>query len=70
MRRAAAAPFEVFVTADQSLQFQQNLVGSPLGFIVIAAQSNALEDLIPLIPAIQEAIRDARPGEIRRVGAP
>jgi hypothetical protein len=27
MRRAAGSGFEVFVTADQGLQFQQNLAG-------------------------------------------
>ncbi len=66
--RAAADAFEVFPTADQNLQFQQNLAGSPLGVVVLVARSNALEDLLPLVPSLLEAIRDARPGEIRRVG--
>lgn len=68
LRRAAAGAFEIFVTADQNLQFQQNLAGSLLGVIVLVARSNALEDLLPLVPAILEAIREARPGHIYRVG--
>ena len=68
LRRAAATGFEVFVTADQGLQFQQNLAESPLIVVVLVAQSTKFEDLIPLVPAIQQAIRDAEPGEVRRVG--
>jgi predicted nuclease of predicted toxin-antitoxin system len=41
LRRAAEAGFEVFVTADQNIAFQQNLTGSPLRVIVLAAASNA-----------------------------
>lgn len=70
LRRAAAEGFDVFVTADQSLQFQQSLAGLPLIVIVLAARSTKLEDLIPLAPSVLEAIADAQPGEIRRVGAP
>ncbi|HJU20631.1 MAG TPA: hypothetical protein VJ770_29635 [Stellaceae bacterium] len=70
LRRAAGAAFEIFVTADQNLEFQQNLASSPLGVVVLVARSNALEDLLPLVPAILEMVRDIRPGEIRRVSSP
>ena len=69
LRRAAAGRFDVFVTADQNLQFQQNLTGSPLGVVVLVAQSNALEDLLPLVPSLLAAIPDLRSGEVRRIGA-
>jgi hypothetical protein len=67
LRRAAAAGFDVFVTADQNLEFQQNLAQSPLYVLVLIAPSNALEDLLPLVPALLLALRDSRPGEVRRV---
>jgi predicted nuclease of predicted toxin-antitoxin system len=67
LRLAAAGRFEVFLTADQNLESQQNLLGSPLRVIVLAAPSNALEDLLPLVPSILRAIPDARPGQIQRV---
>ncbi len=66
-RRAAAAGFEIFVTADQNLQFQQNLRGSPLRVVVLAARSNALADLLPLIPAMLAAVTRAQPGDVERV---
>jgi hypothetical protein len=67
LRRAEEAGFEVFLTGDQSLQFQQNLVRSSLRVIVLVAPSNALEDLLPLVPSILRSIPDARPGQVHPV---
>jgi predicted nuclease of predicted toxin-antitoxin system len=69
LRRAAAEGFEIFLTADQNLQFQQNLAGSPLSVVVLIAPSNKLEDLVPLIPFLLHELREVRPGEVRRVGS-
>ena len=70
LRRAAAQGFEIFVTADQNLQFQQNLSGSPLGVIVLVARTNALEDLIPLLTPLLDSIPNIRPGDVRRIAVP
>ena len=69
LQHAAAGGFEVFVTADQNLTFQQNLTGSALRVIVLVARSNTLEDLLPLVPTLLLAIKDARPGEVRQLGS-
>ena len=57
LRVAADAGFEVLVTADRNLQFQQNLSQSRLGIILLIAPSNALEDLRPLVPKLLAAFR-------------
>jgi predicted nuclease of predicted toxin-antitoxin system len=62
LARAAASGFEILVTADQNLQFQQNLAGSPLAVAVLVAPSNKLTDLLPLVP-----VHEMQPGEIRRI---
>lgn len=67
LRRAAREGFEIFLTADQNLEFQQNLLRSPLRVIVLEAPSNALEDLLPLVPSILRSIPDTVPGQVRRV---
>ena len=67
LRRAAADGFDILMTADQNLQFQQNLSESPLGVIVLVARSNTLDDLVPLVPALLDARPDTRPGDIRRI---
>ena len=50
LRLAVAARFESFLTADHNLEYQQNLQEVSLGIVVLVAASNALEDLLPLVP--------------------
>ena len=66
---AETAGFGVLVTGDQNLQFQQNLAKRRLGIVVLCAASNALEDLLPLVPSTLTAIDAIRPGQIIRIGA-
>ena len=61
--------FEVLVTMDRNLKFQQNIAGFELGILLVLAHSNRMVYLRPMVPAILEAIEEARPGELRRVGA-
>ncbi|OFW36389.1 MAG: hypothetical protein A3J28_17530 [Acidobacteria bacterium RIFCSPLOWO2_12_FULL_60_22] len=67
LQRAEEEGFEVFLTADQNLAFQQNLQQSGLCVLVVRAASNALEDLHPLVPSILAEIRKAQPGRVIRV---
>jgi hypothetical protein len=69
LRRAAQAGFAVFVIADQNLEFQQNLAHSPLRIMVLVAPSNTLEDPLPLVPRLLDAIPTSEPGQAIRVGA-
>jgi hypothetical protein len=54
-------------TADQNLEFQQSLVRSSLRVIVLVAPSNALEDLLPLVPSVLRSIPETRPGQVQRI---
>ena len=67
--QAGAAGFTVFLTGDQNLEFQQNLSKRRLGVVVLHAASNALEDLLPLVPAALAAIEAIRPGQLARIEA-
>ena len=48
----AAAQFDVFITADQNLRYQQNLSALPIAVAVLVAKSNRIETLRPLIPKL------------------
>lgn len=50
--KLAAAAHDAFITADQNLQYQQNLSTLPLAVFVLAARSTALVDLAPLVPEL------------------
>ena len=48
----AEQEFDVFLTVDRNLSFQQNLPQFNIALIVLHAPSNRLVDLKPLAPAI------------------
>ena len=65
----AAEHFDVVLTADQNIQFQQSLVTLPVAVVVLVAESNRLESLEPLVPDILEALEALKPRTLLRVGA-
>jgi hypothetical protein len=69
LRQAVEACYEAFITADQNLEFQQNLARSSLFVLVLVAPSNALEDLLPLVPLILAALSTAQVGVVVRIHA-
>ena len=64
----AASEFEVFVTVDRNLSFQQNLPAFAIAVIVLRAPSNRLTDLKPLVPALLACIHRASRGAVEYVG--
>ena len=60
--RVAALEFDVFVTMDRNLQFQQNLPAHDLAIVAIHAVSNSFVAVAPLMAKINAAVRAARPG--------
>jgi hypothetical protein len=66
---AMAGKFDVLVTTDKSLPYQQNLVGRAVAVIVLRAHGNKLDDLQPLVPALLDALSQIAPGEVRVIGA-
>lgn len=67
--RRAAAEFDVFVTGDQNLQFQQNLSDLDLAVVVLAARDNRIETISALAPRLLEALSLLEPGRIAVVEA-
>ena len=59
----AEKDFEVFITVDRNLSFQQHLPRYNVAVIVLRAQSNRLQDLRPLVPKLLEALPTAKRGE-------
>lgn len=62
--RRAEGLFDVFVTADRKLPFQQNLPAFSLGVVVLMAGSTKLEDLRPLAHEISQAIEAVQPHQL------
>jgi predicted nuclease of predicted toxin-antitoxin system len=65
---AEAAGFEVIVTTDQEIPYQQNLTVRQISVIVLCAPTNRLSDLKPLIPAAIRALDSIKAGQVIRIG--
>jgi len=67
--RLAESEFDVFITVDKGIRYQQNLNSMVIGFVVLRARSNRLEDLQPLVPDILAALRVIKPGDVVHIGS-
>lgn len=65
--RLAEANFDVLLTNDQNMEHQQNLRKFDLAFILLVAPTNDIEDLKPLMPAANEALKIIKAGEVKSI---
>jgi len=59
----AARSFDVFVTVDRNLSFQNSIADLDIGVIVLRTTSNRLNDLRPLIPELLSLLRRCAPAK-------
>ena len=64
----ASNAFEVFITVDRNLSFQQNLPTFDIAVIVLRATSNRLSELQLLVPELLASIPTAKRGAVTYVG--
>ena len=60
----AAGAFDVFLTADRNLSYQQDVSAFNIAVIVLVAQSNRIDDLRPLAPRVLELLATAKRGAV------
>jgi predicted nuclease of predicted toxin-antitoxin system len=61
LKQAADSGFEVMVTMDSGVPYQQNPATLPLAVIILEAESNDIDDLLPLIPRLLAALSSLKP---------
>ena len=61
----AAAEFDVFITVDKDLPYQQNVTSFDIAVIVLRARTTRLEDLRKLVGAIHGALERAKSGVVQ-----
>lgn len=66
--QVAVNSFDVLLTVDRSIEFQQALRGLSIAVIAIVAVSNRFTDLLPVMTQVRQALSQALPGEVLRVG--
>jgi hypothetical protein len=65
----AEASFDVVLTIDRNLRYQQNLAGRRIAPLIVLARSNRVVDLEPHFSACAEALRAIQPGTVVEVGS-
>ncbi|MYF98878.1 hypothetical protein F4212_07035 [Candidatus Poribacteria bacterium] len=65
----AAKTFDVLVTMDKSIEYQQNIRKYAIGVILISARSNRLQDIQPAMLKVNQVIKDVQPGQVIHVNA-
>ena len=63
----AATQFDVLLTVDRNLEYQQNFADIPLAVIVNVAPSNDVDVLRPFMAAVRDALLAAKPGVVTHV---
>jgi len=66
--RLAAREFELFITSDQSIRYEQNLVRAPIAILELS--TNDLRRIRASAAMIQSEVTATRAGEYRRVAIP
>jgi predicted nuclease of predicted toxin-antitoxin system len=64
----AAKSFDVFVTTDRNLHFQQNIERFDIVVVVMIAKTNRLADLRPIVPGILKLLPFLKKGQVREIG--
>ena len=65
--KAAAGVYDVPVTVDQNIPYQQNLGGLPIAILILAARRNSYARLKPLVPRALAALEIIKPGDVIRI---
>lgn len=66
--RVAAGQFDVLLTVDRNIAFQQNLSGLSIAVVAMVASSNRLHDLRPVMAEVRRVLSGVRAGQVIRVG--
>ena len=65
----AEREFDVFITVDRNLTFQQNLPKFSIAVLILHAPTNRLEDLLPLVPNLHNALTDPQKGKATSINS-
>jgi predicted nuclease of predicted toxin-antitoxin system len=61
--------FDVLLTLDKSLPYQQSLQSGRIAVLIVRARSNRIQDLLPIVPLCRATHDTIQPRQVVRVGA-
>ena len=64
----AATQFDVFLTVDQNIEFQQNLTALPIAVVVLAVRRTRIQSIEPLVHELLALLQKLPVRALRKVG--
>jgi PIN like domain len=64
----AAEFFDVFITVDQRLSYQQDVARFSIAVVVLVSRRNKIDFLLPLMPELRRMLAEVQPGKVYRIG--
>lgn len=64
---AEGSGWEVLLTMDRGIPYQQNLTQRGISLVIIRARSNRISDLLPRVNSVLAVLRSIKPGETVQV---
>jgi hypothetical protein len=65
--KAASGTYEVLITVDRNIPYQQNVAGLNIAVLILAAKRNSYARLKPLIPRALSALETMKVGDVIRI---
>lgn len=62
--RAASDKFDVLITVDQNIPYQQNLKSLQISILILIAQNNTYAALKPLAPRVLKSLETIQQGKV------
>ena len=66
--KLANEKFDVLMTVDKNLRYQNNFTGLKIGVLTILVKFNKLQNLIPMVDLILLELDGIKPGQIKSIG--
>ncbi len=61
--------FDILLTLDKNLPYQQNLNTKRIAVLIVRAHSNRIQDLLPIIPECLAALASIQPSQLIRISS-
>jgi Domain of unknown function (DUF5615) len=61
--------FDLLLTLDKNLPYQQDLTTKRIAVLIVRARSNRIQDLLPILPECLAALASIQPRQVVRVGS-
>lgn len=65
--KAASGVYEVLITVDSNIPYQQNIAGLSIAILILAAKRNSYAHLKPLVPRALNVLESMNVGDVIRI---